>query len=380
LLAEMAKLRVALCITDLDVGGAERNLTHLAAGLDRRRAEPVVYCLGPRPASDEASCVPALEAAGIEVHCLGFRRGWQVALAVRKLARLLVRQKPDLIQTFLFHANMVGRIAARWAGVPRVVSGIRVAERRRWHRWADRLTARLVDRHVCVSEAVARFSAQQGRLPAERLVVIPNGIDARRYPARPAADLGPCGIQRGRRVVTYVGRLEAQKGIQWLVETAHRWLSRLPDCDLLVVGKGPDRPKLELSSRRRGLAGRIWFAGWRPDVPRILAASDLLVLPSAWEGMPNVLLEAMASRLPVLATDVEGVRELLGADCGDQTVTYGDTEAFTRKIVALLCDRPLAANRGEENRRRVEAEFKLERIVAAYQSLWDSLAAESAHR
>ena len=114
--------------------------------------------------------------------------------------------------------------------------------------------------------------------------------------------------------------------MQWLIETAPAWLERLPNCDLLVVGEGPLRRPLEATCQAKGIAGRVHFAGWRTDVPEILAATDLLVLPSAWEGMPNVVLEAMASRRPVVASDVEGVRELLGAAAPQQTVRYGDAQ------------------------------------------------------
>ena len=371
---KMAKMRVALCITELDIGGAERALVELATRLDPARFDPVVYCLQPRPSSDEASCVPPLEAAGITVHCLGARRGWHIPGALRRLKRLLAEQKPDVVQTFLFHANVIGRIAARRAGVRHVVSGIRVAERHnRWHLWLDRLTTGLVDRHVCVSQAVADFSAEHARLPADRLVVIPNGIDPDRYPAERRADLQSCGLPAGRRAITYVGRLDRQKGVRWLLETAPLWLDRLPDCDLLLVGKGPEQRALEDGCREQGISDRVHLAGWRSDVPEILAASDLLVLPSVWEGMPNVVLQAMASRLPVLATDVEGVRELLGPAADAQVVRYGDTQTFAEKLVALLSDRSLASELGHENRQRVASRFTLDRMLTAYQDLWESL-------
>jgi glycosyltransferase involved in cell wall biosynthesis len=372
----MAKLRIAFCITDLDVGGAERTLVELVTRVDRNRIDPVVYCLKPQPEADEASCLPRLREAGVVVHFLNARRSWRLLSVIRRLRRLLADQGPDLIQTFMFHANLVGRIAARRAGVRRVVSGIRVAERHcRWHLWADRLTTGLVDRHVCVSQAVARFSADRGGLPAARLVVIPNGIDAGAYPADRPAALDSCGVGAGRRLVTYVGRLDRQKGVRWLVGAAPRWLNRLRDCDLLLVGKGPDRAALELLCEQRGISKRVRFAGWRGDVPAILAASASLVLPSRWEGMPNVVLEAMASRLPVLATDVEGVRELLGDEADPQTVPYGDTEAFVKKLLALMSERELARQLGRKNRLRVETEFTLDRMVGAYQDLWESLVA-----
>ena len=331
----MAKISIALCITDLDIGGAERCLTQLAVRIDRSRFTPVVYCLGPRPVREDASCLPALAKAGVEVHCLGGRGIWQFPAVARRLKRLLTAQKPQIVQTFMFHANLLGRIAARRAGVKAVVAGVRVAERAaRWHLRLDRLTQRWVDRYVCVSQSVAEFSAKQAGLPPEKLVVIPNGIDLDKYPAGQPADLRAFGIAAGRRAVTFVGRLESQKGVDWLIATAPHWLAKLPDCDLLLVGDGPLRPSLEAAANGAGIADRVHFAGWRPDIHEILAASSLLVLPSLWEGMPNVVLEAMASRLPVVASDVEGVRELLGPNAARQTVAHGDSRRLPRRSSA----------------------------------------------
>jgi glycosyltransferase involved in cell wall biosynthesis len=370
----MPQIKVALCITDLDLGGAERCLTELALRLDRQRFSPVVYCLGPRPTRDAASCVPMLEAAGVEVHCLGGRRIWQFPIVAGRLKRLLAAQNPQIVQTFLFHANILGRIIARRAGVRAVLSGIRVAERgSQWHLWLDKLTEGWVDRFVCVSRSVADFSTTHGGLPPQKLVVIANGIDLDRYPAQQPVDLTSLGIRPGRRVVTFVGRLEPQKGSEWLIETAPALLAALDDCDLLLVGEGPLRHRLEAACATAGLSGRVHFAGWRADVPEILAATDLLVLPSVWEGMPNVVLEAMASRRPVVASDVEGVRELLGPAASQQTVPYGDTQGFIVKVVSFVLDDALADAVGQENRRRAEENFAISRTVAAYQELWESL-------
>jgi len=373
----MEKLSIALCITDLDVGGAERCLVELAARLDRDRFAPVVYALAPPPAGDR-SCLATLEAAGVEVHFLGVRRKIQLPTAVARLTRLLARQRPNVVQSFLFHANMVARLAARLAGVPVVVSGIRVAERRsRWPLWADRLTGRLVDRHVCVSRAVASFAEVEGRLPASKLVVIPNGIDPGRYPAPRPADLSGEGIPPERRLAAYVGRLDPQKGLVWLLDGASLWLDRAADCSLVLVGSGPQRADLERIAARAGISDRVHFLGFRDDVAAILARSDLLVLPSRWEGMPNVVLEAMASGLPVVATDVEGVAELLGPGAAAQTVSYGATEALADKIIQLLGDCELAGRLGRENRYRAESHFGIDAMVAAYQTLWTDLAGRS---
>jgi glycosyltransferase involved in cell wall biosynthesis len=373
----MAKIKVALAITELNLGGAERCLTEIARRVDPQRFSPVVYCLGPRPLRPEASCLPMLEQSGIEVHFLKGRKNWQFPILVARLKKLLQAQSPQVLQTFLFHANVVGRIAARRAGVKTVVSGIRVAEHQsRWHLWIDHQTEDWVDRYVCVSRSVAQFSTTHGRIPPEKIVVIPNGVDLDRYPASQPAELASLGIEPGHPMVVFIGRLEPQKGIQWLIETSPTWLAELPNCHLVVVGEGCLRPRLEAICRDKRILGRVHFVGWRADVPEILAAGNLLVLPSAWEGMPNVVLEAMASRRPVVATKVEGIEELLGPGTARQTVQFGDAQALRDKIVGWIQNPSEAAAVGQENRRRAEENFSISRMVLAYEDLWESLATD----
>ena len=331
----------------------------------------------PAPPPGATTLLPALQAARLEVECLGARRTKDFLSVVARLAEKFRRQQPQIVQSLLFHANLVGRAAAWRAGVPHMVCGIRVAERKSaWHLWLDRATHRLVERYVCVSQAVADFSAGAARLPPDKLVVIPNGIDLARFTNVPPADRVNLGAA-GRRLVTFIGRLEGQKGIPHLLTTAKDWLRRLPDCDLLIVGKGPWEGALRQQCQDLGIAQRVHFAGWRTDVPAILAASSLLVLTSLWEGMPNVVLEAMASGLPVVATQVEGVRELLGAGFQEQSVPYGKWEDFTESVVRILSDHNLAQRLGRENRRYTEQNFTIERMIVSYQRLWDQILAGS---
>ena len=378
----MARVKIALCITDLDVGGAEQSLVALATRLDRARFTPTVYCLGPKPLGSEASCLPPLEAGQVEVQFLGACGVAAFPRVVGQLKRHFLLKQPDLVQTFLFHANVVGRIAARRAGVPRVVCGVRVAERKsRWHLWVDRLTARNVDRYVCVSQAVARFSIEEAGLPADRMTVIPNGVDVDRYPASDPIDPGTLGIGSGRRFVTFVGRLEPQKGLRWLIQSAPNWLARVPDCDLLVVGRGPEQKRLERLCVEMGIAGRVHWAGWRNDVPQILAASSILVLPSRWEGMPNTVLEAMAEARPVVATSVGGAPELVISGKPNQPAP-GETgiivlpespDLLGIAMASLLGDGDRRKAMGEAAKTRVAEKFSIEKMVNRYMELYDKL-------
>jgi glycosyltransferase involved in cell wall biosynthesis len=365
---------IAFFITDLECGGAEKALVELATRIDRGRFMPVVYLLKPLPEDPAQSLVPKLLDAGIQVHSLEARQEWQTWQIISRLAALLRQQRPALLQTFMFHANMVGRFAAWRAGVKHVVSGIRVAEHALTYRlWAERWTDFLVEHHVCVSESVATFSQIRGGLPQRKMSVIPNGIDRSPYDRAVAADLQQFGIPAERKAITYVGRLDQQKGLDLFLEDAHEWLDQLPDNDLLLVGQGPERESLEKIVRTTGIERRVHFAGWRNDVPEILRASSALVLPSLWEGMPNAVLEAMAAGIPVVARDVEGVRELLGDDSEAQIALAQEPATLGQKLVTLLRNGDLAARCAAANHRRAGEVFDISLVVRSYEELYARL-------
>lgn len=366
--------RIAFVITELNVGGAERCLVNVATGLDRERFDPIVYSLDSRPVGDQASLVGRLEHVGIPVRFVGVSSPWQVLLAIRRLGKMLAEQQPAIVQTFLFHANVVGTLAAvRRRPRPRIVNGIRVADPSRRRQRLERWLSRRAERIVCVSQSVAEFCSAQARLPRQKLVVVPNGIDIDQYPASSAADPAQFGVPTNRQVILFVGRLHAQKGLDWMLRVAPTFLNKLPSHDLLLVGDGPERMKLQDLAASIGINDRVHFAGWRPDVPEILAASALLVLPSRWEGMPNVVLEAMATGLPVVSTRAAGVQELLGPLSDGQTVDVGDTGGFAELVIRLAENPAKSKEIGQGNRLRASEDFSLGAMVGAYERLYESL-------
>ncbi|MFO1092136.1 MAG: glycosyltransferase [Planctomycetaceae bacterium] len=298
--------RIAFCITDLDVGGAEQCLVNIACGLDRRDWSPRVFCLSRRGA-----LVDRLEQAGIPCTCLGWR-GLRDVWRFPALVRELRQWRPELLQTFLFHGNMAGRITGALARVPVIVSGIRVAEREKsWHVQLERLTRSLVTNHVCVSPQVATFSIRDARLRPDTVTVIPNGVEVGKFQgARPIPN-AELGAPPDTKWMIAVGRLHPQKGHRLLIEAVAPLLKPHADWRLMIVGEGPLRGELQKQIDELGCRDRIVLLGFRDDVPRLLKSASLFVLPSLWEGQPNVVSEAMAAHLPVIATDVEGVRRPL---------------------------------------------------------------------
>jgi glycosyltransferase involved in cell wall biosynthesis len=367
------RLRIALVITELEPGGAERCLTNVAVGLDRGRFEVVVYALAPRPRPRRDELVCRLEQAGVPVHFLGFTRAPALPRAVHTLARHWRRYRPDVIHSMLFHANVVAGMArGRW-GPGALILGIRVADPSRWRRWLERRIARRADRVACVSQQVADFATRRMRLPPRKLVVIPNGVDLASSAHRNPASCESLGIPPGRRILACVSRLAVQKGLDQLIRVAPSLLEALPDHDLVVVGEGPQERQLRTLADHSPVAGRVHLIGWRSDICEILLASDVLILPSRWEGMPNVLLEAMACRRPVVCTRAEGVVEVLGPGAEQQTVAVESPQDIVEKAVTIIRQPALAHRLGAENRQRVERHFGLAAMIDRYASLFQSV-------
>jgi glycosyltransferase involved in cell wall biosynthesis len=359
--------RVLYVITELDIGGAERALCELARRLDRQRFTPQVACL-----TGEGPLVEPLRESGVPVHLLGacckadLRALWRL--------RQLLREA-DVAHSFLFHANLLTRLAAIGTSARAVISSARVTEPDRPHRRTlDRLTHRLVNAEVCVSSGVRNWLIEGG-LPAEKLVVIPNGVDVKRFAGRDPAFKSELGIAPEAPLVTTVGRLTEQKGIEGFIEAATTARHAAPKAHFLIVGEGPLRPRLEAQAEELGLGSAITFLGFRSDVPDILRATDLFVLASHWEGMPNALLEAMAACAPAIGTRVEGTVDVIKDGETGLLVAPRDPRALAEAMKALLTDRDRAAALGRAAREHVETHFSLDTMVRRHEDLYERLLA-----
>lgn len=373
-------IRVGLLILELSRGGAETALVRLATSLDRRRYLPVVYTMSSRPQDLQNSLAPILANAGIEVVELGVRGAVGIPAALLRLSRRLRRDRIDVLQCFMFHANILGRFAGRLAGVPVVCAGVRVAEREAPKRLRlDCATRALVDAWVCVGESVAEFTRGTG-IPSERVVSIPNGVEDFAGEAAPAA--GSRALNVRRRAIS-VGRLTRQKGFDWFLErlAEFRASPSLSNWEFWIVGDGEERESLERLCAEKELTGLVRFTGWRADARELVASSDLFVLPSRWEGMPNALLEASIAGVAALCAGVEGVGEVLGGDEPDgklQITTPGDGAEWRAKLERLLTDDALRSRLGWRNRVRALERFTVSATTRQYEELWRRLLASKA--
>jgi starch synthase (maltosyl-transferring) len=364
-----APIRLALVSTELRPGGAERCLTKIALGLNRTEFTPEVYVLAPPPPPAEAQLATALMEAKVPVTFLEAKHKSQFLSVVRKLRALLARQAPDVVQSFLFHANVVSALAARRMNVP-VLAGLRVAQQETFRQFVERRLIRRFAGFVCVSQAVADHAVNHGRLPREKLHVIPNGIDVDEIARAVPVDWTTLGVPPDRRVILFVGRLERQKGADLLLAAASHFLPHWPQHDLVLIGEGTIRGTLLQDAVRHGVASRTHWPGWRADVANCIAAAELVVIPSRYDGMSNVLLEAMAAGKPVVAADVEGVAEALGDLAPQQTCAPNSTADLARSIEYLLRDDDVRGQLGAANRNRAAELFSLRQMLAAYAQLF----------
>ena len=369
--------RIAFAITELDDGGAERAFVRIVTGLDPSRWAPSVICL-----SSYGPLVEPLKLAGIPVECLRLKQGHESATrqhrtllrACCEFSRLLRVQQPAILQTFLFHANIAGRVAAKVAGVPHVVSGIRVAERRsQWRLRLDRWTAGLVDQHVCVSQAVADFSINQSKLDRSKVIAIPNGVDVERFRDADPADLSNFGNEPGSKVILSVGRLDDQKDPLTLLAAFAKLATEQADVRLLFVGQGPLEASLRADAAERGLERRVHFVGRQSDVAGIMRAADVFVLASKWEGMPNVILEAAAAGLPVVSTRAEGVSEIIDDGRTGLLVEIGNVNALAAAMGETLKNPTASHARAVLLQNVVSEGFSWPNVIAQYERLYESL-------
>jgi len=368
--------RIAFGITELDPGGAERMLTELVSRLDRSEWEPHVFCLGP-----DAHYARVLRDRQVPVTCFSARGVKSAPRVLWQWTRELRRFRPTILYAWLFHANLLGRIAGRLAGVPHILAGIRVAERRHtWHGQLDRWTNGLVDRNVCVSRGVADFMEQSVGLDPRKTTVIPNAVDLETFQQASPVDVTEFGIPSGSRVLITIGRLEYQKGIDVLLDAAPAVVSRFTDVHFLIVGDGPDRVALERQAERAGLISRVHWAGFQSDVPRLMASSVGLVLPSRWEGMPNVVLEAMAAGKPVVATEVEGTRELIRPGINGWLVPPSNPQSLAEGLISLVSDPTRAATFGLRSQSTVGEEFTIDNLVQNHVNLFREILARASSR
>lgn len=367
-----APVSVYQIVLRLGCGGLEKVVVHLARSLDSDRYRVTVCCL-----EDPGELAAELDGSGIPVIALG-KRGFDPT-ALSRLAARLRREQVRIVHTHNPGAHFYGVSAARVAGIPAVIH-----TRHGPHADTSRSSAFLrrwlwgwTDSAVGVSEDTTQLLARSTGMPARKLTTIANGVPVTPITAADRAAVRyEFGIPEGTPALGIVARLSPEKEHRTLLTAFARVRSAIPEAHLLIVGDGPLREPLRQQAEEQGILDRVHFTGFRADVNRMLAAMDLFVLCSSFEGTSLTLLEAMGAALPIVATAVGGTPEVLGGAENGVLVPPRDADALGQALIAVLSDPDAARAMAARAQERMKAHYGLESMTCRYEELYERVMAE----
>jgi len=369
-------IRIAHVISDLDTGGAEMMLAKLVGAMDRDRFSNTVISL-----TDRGQLGEQIESSGVAVHPLGMKRGRPDIFALPRLIRLFNTLNPTIVQSWLYHADLLSTLAVKFSGSPILLWNVRCSDMdlkrysllSRWVRWVLARWSAAPAAVIVNSEAGKQQHERLGYRP-RRWDVIPNGFDTARFhpntslrlPLRQEWKVPPDAV-----VVALVARVDPMKDHATFLNAAQEVSNARQNVYFLLVGK--DTQTLAPAVAAKGLTDRVRVLGYRSAIECLLPGVDVLCLSSAFgEGFPNVLGEAMACGTPCVSTDVGDARSIV-ADTG-LIVPVRDPAALAHAIIDLIDRGPAArATLGRAARERIGTEYSLPRIVDRYTALYSDL-------
>lgn len=365
------RLRVLLLVESISpTGGAERVAATLATCLDPNRFERILCATRAIRAPELAE---AARAAGATVIALGRRATLDLG-AWRPLLRFLREHPVDVVHAHMFGSNVWGTLLGRLVRAPVII-----AHEHTWsyegqplRRVTDReLIARLASAVIAVSNEDRRRMIEVEGIDPARIRVVRNGIPPLIPSGRDVR--AEIGLSPATPVIGTVSVLRPQKALEVLIEATALLRRTLPDVHVLVAGDGPEAGRLRSRAKELGVEGAIHFLGRRTDVPDLLRALDVAVLSSDYEGLPLSVIEYMAAGLPVVATRVGGVPELVEHGANGLLVERRDPAALARAVAELLADPKRRARMGAAGRERQQREFSLETFISRVESLYEEL-------
>ena len=382
--------RIKVLYISQATGGVQRHITFLAAHLDRNRFE-ITGCFPPRdrvkgvnPSKESFLDVfQRLELRVIPLDMYREIRPLQDLRAFLRLYRILRKEKWDIVHTHSSKAGFLGRIAARMVGVPVVIHTPNAFAFDRpphsalnfFYILLERIVGSFCDALIAVSPSEEQLARQARVVSPEKIILICNGIDLEelKWEVDPRKKKRELGIPGGMSMVLTIGRFAPQKAPGVFIDAAKKVLRERPDTAFVMVGDGPLFQKVKNQVVKDNLKERLFLFDWRTDAKEILASCDVYVLSSLWEGLPYTVLEAMALRKPVVATEARGTRDVVQNEVTGFLVGLRGADQMAEKILTLLSEPELARRMGEKARERVAKEFTLnvhlEKTAALYERL-----------
>jgi glycosyltransferase involved in cell wall biosynthesis len=356
-------------------GGGKRVFYSLIKGLDRNLFRPVVAC------SPEGPYAEMLHDAGVELCTLNMDNR-NNPFTIYHLAKIMREESVTIVHSqgggrsnyFAFLAAHLAKVPIKVATVANLVEGWSDVHplRRLCYVAVNRLMEKSVDTFICVAHYLCEILVERHGIAPEKVINIPNGIDVSGFVCRRRRSdiLRELGLPANKVLVSLIGRLVWEKGIDVFLEAACELSKGRTNIHFLVVGAGPLRAELEQQARDYGLADLCSFAGFQRDIPAILMATDIMALPSFVEGLPMIILEAMASKVPVVASAVGGIPEMIQQGGNGFLVPAKDSHSLAEKLLLLINNKGLRKRMGEAARKDVEELFSETEMIHKTQQVY----------
>ena len=368
--------KILYLITDLNTGGAQKLLVLLMRKIDITRYQPIIACLfGSRTLVGEE-----IREMNFRLVDLNMSKPWHLA-SLWRLYWLMRNERVSIVHSSLFHADLIARLVGRMALVPLIITWRHNISLGSWSRdFLYNHTINMTDHIIAVSEQIRQAELTGGRTSPEKVSMIHNGIDTNLY--QRSSDHAREQIRAELNVpnraflIGSIGRLHPQKGFSILLEAFALIQHQIPLARLLIVGDGDLREDLFTLSISLGIKNRTVFTGNLIDIPNILQAMDVFILTSLWEGIPLAILEAMAAKLPVIATSVGGIPEIIRDGENGILVPSENPQAIAEAISRYYYDPDLRKKLALAGHQRVRNDFSIESLIKQMQNLYERLLSE----
>ena len=363
------KIRLLQIVRDLDLGGLQQVVYNLCRTIDRSQFEVAVLCL-----HETGIFAADIEALGIPVYLLEQKADGVDYLAFLKVASLMKRLGIDVVHTHNTQAFFDGTLGALFAGAKTVINTDHArnfpdAVRYMIAEWA---LSKFAYKVVGCSDHTSQQLIKYEKISPKKVVTIPNGIDGSRFKINidREAKRTELGIRSQGAILGIAVRISEQKGITFMLNAMRAILRKHPETTLVIAGDGELKSSLEEEARALGIAESVIFCGPRKDIPELLQLFDVYVLPSVWEGLPMIILEAMAAGCPIVASDVGGVSSAVKHDETGLLVPAGDIDNLSAAVIRLLDDTSLRETFAKRATDRFETYFSADSMTAKYTQLY----------
>ncbi|MCM8805094.1 MAG: glycosyltransferase [Candidatus Omnitrophica bacterium] len=364
----LEKIKICYIIGTLEVGGAEKQLYLLIKNLDKERFKPFLISLRDGRMKKDFEEITNL-------YLLKKKFKFDLAILLG-LIRIIKKEKPDILHTFMFTSNTWGRLVGIICKIPVIIASERSVDlwKKWYHKLIDRFLLKFTDKIICNSEEVKNIYLKKTKGDRRKFLVIYNGIEIEEYEKikenyRLKEEFGI----KNEKIILTGGRLSFEKNLETFLYVAKKVKERFSYVKFFIVGEGEEEERLKKLAENLNIKDSVIFTGYRNDLPELIKISDIVVLISLWEGMPNLIIEGMICKKPVICTKIGGGKEIIKDGENGFLVDPDDEEVIKEKILFLLKNDEKCKIMGEKGYNFAKKTFSLKNMVENYQNLYIEL-------